>query len=70
MKSDALREADIYYLEHESFAFVTPTGRTWNVYGSPVRQVTVEMESSSQAMHLLSPGHSKICSRSLPVFFV
>jgi len=35
MKSDALREADIYYLEHESFAFVTPTGRTWNVYGSP-----------------------------------
>lgn len=68
MKSDALREADIYYLEHESFAFVTSAGRTWNVYGSPVRQV--KMESSGHAMHLLSPGCSKICSRSFPVFFV
>lgn len=35
MKSDALREADIYYLEHEPFAFVTPAGRTWKAYGSP-----------------------------------
>jgi hypothetical protein len=36
VRSQDLRDAGIYYLEHESFQFATEAGREWKVYGSPV----------------------------------
>ncbi|KAF8894418.1 hypothetical protein BD779DRAFT_1500965 [Infundibulicybe gibba] len=30
-----MKNAGIYYLEHESFKFASPSGGTWSVYGSP-----------------------------------
>ncbi|PSS31073.1 hypothetical protein PHLCEN_2v2405 [Hermanssonia centrifuga] len=32
---DAARKAGIFYLEHQPLKFTTPTGRSWEVYGSP-----------------------------------
>jgi hypothetical protein len=34
--SKRVKEAGIYYLEHESLQFTTQSGRQWKVYGSPV----------------------------------
>jgi len=35
VRSQELRDSGIYYLEHQSFCFTTPSGREWIVYGSP-----------------------------------
>jgi len=35
VRSQDLRDAGIYYLEHEPFRFTTVAGREWKVYGSP-----------------------------------
>jgi hypothetical protein len=36
-RSQLMLDAGIHYLEHESYDYVTPTGRVYKVYGSPVR---------------------------------
>lgn len=36
VRSQELRDAGIYYLEHEAMRFNTDAGGEWNVYGSPV----------------------------------
>lgn len=36
VRSPAVLQAGIHYLEHEFVQVTTPGGRTWNVYGSPV----------------------------------
>ncbi|KAI0957883.1 hypothetical protein AcW1_006132 [Taiwanofungus camphoratus] len=35
VRSPAVLQAGIHYLEHEFVQVTTPGGRTWNVYGSP-----------------------------------
>ncbi|THH15598.1 hypothetical protein EW146_g4911 [Bondarzewia mesenterica] len=35
MKSEAVRNAGIHYLEYESMDLTTATGKTWKIYGSP-----------------------------------
>ncbi|CCM00502.1 uncharacterized protein FIBRA_02536 [Fibroporia radiculosa] len=35
VRSDVIRNAGIYYLEHEAVEVTTAGGRTWRVYGSP-----------------------------------
>jgi hypothetical protein len=34
--SPEVREAGIHYLEHESLELMTPNGKKWKIYGSPV----------------------------------
>lgn len=36
VRSQALRNSGIHYLEHEALRFKTPEGREWHVYASPV----------------------------------
>ncbi|KZP23707.1 Metallo-dependent phosphatase [Athelia psychrophila] len=35
VRSEAMRDAGIHYLEYESLRFTTAAGREWSVYGSP-----------------------------------
>ncbi|KAJ3572801.1 hypothetical protein NP233_g2845 [Leucocoprinus birnbaumii] len=35
VKGEEMREANVHYLEYESFEFTTASGRTWKVFGSP-----------------------------------
>lgn len=36
VRSDALREAGMYYLEYESVVYTSQGGKTYTIYGSPV----------------------------------
>lgn len=46
MKSQALYDSNIRYLQHESTKFTTYSGREWIVYGSPVRRINLLRYSS------------------------
>jgi hypothetical protein len=36
VKGEAMKKANVHYLEYESIEFTTASGRAWRVYGSPV----------------------------------
>jgi hypothetical protein len=41
IRGEAMKKANVHYLEYESVEFTTIAGKTWKVYGSPVSDLVV-----------------------------
>lgn len=65
MRCRSAKKAGIHYLEYESVQLTTKNGRIWEIYGSPVSGIYVQLLILPNLVHAL--GDPEICAGCFPI---